>query len=384
MAVVDFPDKPDGTPFIAPLNLLECSACKLAQLQHTVDPDRMFRNFWYRSGVTASMRAALKDVVAAAQKFVSLSRGDAVLDIGTNDGTLLEFYPKEMLRVGFEPAQTLAEEASAKGLIIVPDYFTRRDITGHSQHRFKIITCCGMFYDLDDPGEFLETVKLALHAEGIFVVQMNYLGSMLRNLAVDNISHEHLTYFSIASFQRLVEAHGLSLVGVKENSVNGGSIRLFVKIGTSTPPAVEEFIHRENTMLIDAWAWGVFSKSLDEIRVAILKYLLTALSRNDKLALCGASTRGLTTLHFLGLGKDTFTCAGDRDPRKHGRYYGATGIPIVSEEDARKWTDMMLVLPYHFEKEIIEREQAFLESGGKVVFPLPKPKVVSYRQVEYL
>ena len=380
--VVYFPEKADDPPLLAPLNILECAACGLAQLSHTVSPDALFRHFWYRSGVTRSMRSALLDVYNAAMFRVQLQAGNSVLDIGCNDGSLLELFPSTLNRVGYEPAEDIAAEAACKGLDIVPDYFSLDTLRDQDRNRFKMIFAVAMFYDIDDLSRFMQAVRLAIKPQGIFVVQMNYLGSMLKNLAVDNIVHEHVTYFSAAAFQKVVEAQGFSIIAIETNDVNGGSIRLISKLETKTPPEVEAFIAEESEH-IGADAWQRFAIGLYAVRSKLVTYFDEQQRSGKTLSLCGASTRGLTALYFLGLAR-FFCMAGERDPNKWGRYYGSTGILIFPEEHVREESDVMLVLPWHFEREIREREQAFLEKGGTLVIPFPRPKIVTVEGESFL
>ena len=377
--VVEFPETPEGRGIVAPLYLTECPSCKLVQLQHTVDADLLFRDFWYKSGITGSMKHALQDVHDAVVREVNPQLGDAVLDIGSNDGTLLDMFPVMLLRVGFEPAENLATEARDKGLVIVPEYFTREHVYPDWHGRFKAVTAISMFYDLSNPGEFLETVKLVMHPEGVFIVQMNYLGTMLRDLDVGNIVHEHLAYYSIQAFHKLVVRHGMVLTGVELNDVNGGSVRFTVRLGGETPASITEAINKESLK-----PWPEFTAGLINMRGAVLMGLTKAEMQKKRIAICGASTRGLALLHFLGRGKDTFAVAGERDPGKWGRFYGATGIPIVSEAEAREKADVMLVLPWHFAQEITEREHAWIEAGGELIFPLPEPRIVRRTGTEKL
>jgi NDP-4-keto-2,6-dideoxyhexose 3-C-methyltransferase len=374
MAVVDFPISPDEHPIIAPLDLVECPNCTLVQLRHTVDPEILFRHFWYRSGVTQSMRESLRDIAQSADERVRLERDDGVLDVGTNDGTLLEFYPNYCFKAGFEPAVNVADAALKKGFTIITDFFTENKIPTEWHRRFKVVTAIAMFYDLESPGDFLESVKTVLHPEGVFIAQMNYLGFMLKLLSVDNICHEHLTYYTVRSFTNLCLKHSLHVEDVEFNPVNGGSARFYVSNGSGTSQEVEKTIAGERQN------WADFSS-----RLSISKNLLKSyLSHVPQAAICGASTRGLSILQWLGMGRERFLAAGDRDPLKHGRYYGATGIPIVSEQEARERAKFFLVLPRHFEKEIVAREDKFIQSGGELLFPIPAPKVISARGEHYL
>lgn len=247
----------------------------------------------------------------------------------------------------------------------------------------KIIFCVSMFYDLNDPGQFLEAVKLALHPEGIFIVQMNYLGTMLQNLAVDNICQEHVCYYSAASFEKLVQAHGLKITGIEQTPVNGGSIRFYLTHGEGTKPTVQEFIDRELRQM-GATPWQEFTRRLEAAKSSILRYLSSQSEQGAALGLCGASTRGLVTLHYLGLDHKTFSCASERDELKWGKYYGSTGIPIVCEEEARCHCNILMVLPWHFADEIISREREFLKSGGELIFPFPAPRVVRNMGSEWI
>jgi NDP-4-keto-2,6-dideoxyhexose 3-C-methyltransferase len=387
MAVVSFPERADAEQLNAPLELVECPRCTLVQLRHTVNPDLMFRDYWYRSGVSATMRAALKDVVESAQKFVTLEPGDAVCDVGSNDGTLLSFYHNKVHCVGFEPSNARADDRS-NALTVFEGYFERKNFCPELHRRFKIITAISMFYDLSDPGQFLEDVKWALAPGGIFIVQMNYLASMLDNLAVDNIEHEHLCYYSAKAFNLLCEVHGMTVVNIETNDVNGGSIRLYVQAGEI---AKSESFHCEEKeyLSVTPLAWKNFISRLDTIKSSIREWLFGPYWFGRRLGICGASTRGLALLHFLNIVKDvpgnpTFACASERDPAKHGRFYGSTGIPIVSEEEARERCHMMLVLPYHFAAEIIEREREWIAQGGELLIPLPRPRIISNQGERFL
>ena len=272
MPLVSFPEDPGDVPLCAPLDLVKCRHCTLVQLRHTVDPDLMFRQYWYRSSVTGTMREALGDVVESAKRFTDLEAGDAVCDIGCNDGTLLSFYPPDVERCGFEPSGGVPRvvDLLEKGIKLVPDFFITENIRKKWERRFKIITAIAMFYDLSDPGQFLEDVKWALAPGGIFVVQMNYLCTMLLNRAVDNIGHEHLAYYSAEAFFRLCAAHRMRIERLETNNVNGGSIRFYVRPGTGYSGEITEFSEASYT---SRSAWENFrtgSPSLPPRSAAIL------------------------------------------------------------------------------------------------------------------
>ncbi|MDE1971277.1 MAG: methyltransferase domain-containing protein, partial [Patescibacteria group bacterium] len=235
IAISDFPDRPDGQELSSPLDLYLCSNCTLVQLGHTVPPDLLFRTFWYRSGVTQSMKESLADIVRGAKYHLSEEAlygfqhnvRPFVLDIGANDGTLLSMYQEDnVYKVGFEPATNLTDPSLPNSMWI-QDYFNVEAIPIKFQQEFFIITAIAMFYDLDDPNRFLSHINRCIKKDGVFVIQMNYLPAMLKSNAVDNICHEHLTYYTLFSLQKLLNRHALYVYDAELNAVNGGSIRVY-------------------------------------------------------------------------------------------------------------------------------------------------------------
>jgi NDP-4-keto-2,6-dideoxyhexose 3-C-methyltransferase len=388
--IVDFLS--DGEPGrgTAPLELVQCShkGCELLQLRHTVDADTLYRTFWYRSGINEQMRKALYEVVKDSLRYTELRSGDAVCDIGSNDGTLLGFYPDEVKKIGFEPAEKLAEEScmsATRHLHVVCDYFkgstAERIIRGK---KYKVVTAVAMFYDLDEPLEFLDDVASVLHPEGIFVVQMNYLGLMARNMAFDNIGHEHLCYYALSSLLPLFEHAGLKIVDVETNDVNGGSFRVYARRKNGHQIAVEDGV---NVMLQEerehlSRQVKEFSQGVRSISLELCNFVTKLHRAGKKVYAYGASTRGSTLLQTVFGGDSSYCLEGvaERDVHKIGKTTAGTGLKIVSEEEARENADYFLLLPYHFFSSIMRREQNWMESGGKFIVPVPYPRVYSARE----
>ena len=232
-STIDFPDK-DGTAtgVLAPLDLVLCGNvdCSLAQLRHTVNPDLLYRQYWYKSGINQTMRDALADITSSAQKLVALNKGDIVVDIGANDGTLLRSYKIDgLFTVGFEPAKNLMDEARKGTSLIINDYFNGKSFAQNLPgEKAKVITSIAMFYDLEDPNSFVRNIKNILKEKGVWINQMNNLKTMLSDNAFDNISHEHLEYYSLSSLEFLLARHDLEVFDVELNSLNGGSIRAYI------------------------------------------------------------------------------------------------------------------------------------------------------------
>lgn len=213
----------------APLELVICNAdeggCGLLQLKHTADQGSLYRNYWYRSGINQTMRDALKDITEKASSLVQLRDGDFIIDTGSNDNTLLKSYDKQALnRIGFEPATNLMPYAKDPNITVINDFFSAEPFLKASNNKkAKIITSIAMFYDLEDPNAFTADAATCLDKDGVWIIQMAYLPSMLLDNIFDNICHEHLEYYSLLSLENLLSRHNLKVVDVELNDVNGGS-----------------------------------------------------------------------------------------------------------------------------------------------------------------
>lgn len=385
--VSDFPKAADTDLLRAPLRLAYCPTCTLVQLTHTVPREHLYRTYWYRSGINETMREELTTVVRRASAFVQLAPGHLVVDIGANDGTLLSNYPEGVVRVAYEPATNLYELLRPHADVLVSDFFppSRPELPVGSA---KIITSIAMFYDLDDPLAFCHEIKRILHPDGVWIIQLQDLRQMLLATAVDNICHEHLEYYSLYSLARTLDHNGLYVVHVEHTPINGGSLRVYVQHRdpkrVASPQVVEQIDAEDQMGLLRVRrayaAWQEFGDRAGRIREQ-LQTLCAGASRTPSglIALYGASTKGNTLLQWLGLTHDDIRYAIERDPRKVGRYVGATGIPIVAEATARETeTNLDWLVPiWQFRDAVVRREQAHLDRGGRLIFPLPAPEVVT-------
>lgn len=390
--IVDFPDEKVGQQ--CPLELLKCRHCALIQLRHTVDPVRLFRKFWYKSGINESMKMALEDIVKNAVNLTGIEPGETVLDIGCNDGTLLEYYPNSILTVGIDPAADLIQEAQAMGRaeVAVCGFFSQKAVANWAP--YKIITAVAMFYDLDNPAEFLLQCKHVLDKNGLLVIQMNYLKTMLDNCTVDNISHEHLTYYSLTSLKPLVESVGLEILGAETNDVNGGSVRVYIthagaqlnsKVDTDRLAQLSigamALEHMEQNMQLHREApYAEFKARVRAMKKAVVEYIEGSAKMGKKIYVYGASTRGTALLQYLNHGTEVARLiqgAAERDERKYGKMMVGTWTPIFDEETCRKQAKVFLVLPYHFLEGIKRREEQWMLDGGELLVPLPRPSIVT-------
>ncbi len=376
-----------------PIDLELCNNCTLVQMKHTAPQAILYERFyWYRSGVTQTMREALTNVVSCAIAVSQLNPGDVVLDIGSNDGTLLRNYRSDVVKVGVEPATNLAEEG-AKGVdYFISDFWSydtiekelSLDVPGF---KAKIITAIGMFYDLEDPNQFIGDVAKALAPDGIFIAQLMCLRDMFRRNDVGNLAHEHLEFYSLQSLEYLFKKHGMQIFDIEQNDVNGSSTRLYVRLIDNTLPPrpkgsvqrVEEAFECERNYG-DPEIYTRFFMSMARNKAAVVHFIQTVVNGDGRTVwVYGASTKGNTILQYYGLDHKLITGAAERSPEKYGKFTVGTMIPIVSEAEARmNKPDYFLVLPYAFEKEFIEREkdQEWRKAGGKFIIPLPEFRLV--------
>jgi SAM-dependent methyltransferase len=381
--ISNFADVPDeGRWPRVPLELMLCGDCSLVQLRHTAPAEWMYRRYWYKSGVNASMRAALADISRRAGEFAGLARGDSVVDIGCNDGTLLRSYAVEGIRrIGFEPAENLAAENEVGTDRVVHDFFSACQVV---DERFQVVTSIAMFYDLEDPNAFVSDIAQVLARDGVWVIEMHYLPLTLERNAFDAVCHEHLEYYSLASLEPLLARHGLEVIDAETNEVNGGSVRVYVAHrGASLGKAhagrerVEALRSKERALgLGKLETYAAFGERVRTIGQRLNDWLASERAAGKEIAVYGASTKGNTLLQVFGIDRSVVRSAAERNPEKWGKYTVGTWIPIVSEEEARAYADDFLVLPWHFLKEMCERERDFLGRGGQLLAPLPEPCVV--------
>lgn len=387
--IVDFLEDGEAGRGEAPLELVACVKCTLLQLRHTVDQDTLYRRFFYRSGINQQMVEALASVAAAVRKYAKVQQGDLIGDIGSNDGELLTNYGDKFKLVGFEPATALAEDSQKRlpSATIVADYFSAENALKASDgKKYRAISAVACFYDLEEPGKFLKEVVEVLDDTGVFVIQMNYLMTMIRNLAFDNVSHEHLSYYSLASLKLLLERHGLKIIHVELNSVNGGSIRVITTKNKSRKSnfSVLEQLRIEKASRIED-SYQHFGERVKNTVKQLRDFLLASKRAKKVVYAYGASTRGLVILQkvFEGLKyKNLIAGVAERDINKIGKRMAGVDLPIVDEQEAREKADYFLLLPYHFWPSISQREKSWMLMGGKFVIPVPFPKVISLSELK--
>ena len=276
------------------------------------------------------------------------------------------------------------EEARVGTTHIVNDFFSYEAFrNAFADTKAKVITSIAMFYDLERPNAFVEDIASCLAEDGVWIVQMSYLPSMLTANAFDNICHEHLEYYSLMAIQRLMDRHRLEIVDVELNDVNGGSIRLFIRLpgGGSAPEGgarVAKMLESERNLgLQSRGVYDRFAERVDAIKQSVAQFITEETGKGKSVYVYGASTKGNTLLQYFGLDSSVLEGAAERNPEKWGKKTVGTMVPIVSEEHARAENpDYFLVLPWHFLEGFREREREYLDRGGKFIVPLPEFQIV--------
>ncbi len=390
-----FPETPDGVigP-AAPLVLTECTDCHLFQLADTVSPELLYREYWYRSGTNEMMRANLKSVIQRILQTVHVRAEDLVLDIGANDGTLLSYYQEfgaQARRIAVEPALNVqkALKENAAPSVIYKGFFPAIPLlqTGSC----KVITSLAMFYDVEDPDEFVAAVHRILAPNGIWVLEVGYFPWMLRRGVFDMICHEHLEYYTLEYLRGLFARHNLKIIRAELNDTNGQSLRLVVAheslpVRSLCGVGVAQLLELEAMLLTPARV-DRFRQKVESLKRRIVDLVYQGLDLEWTIDLYGASTKGNTLLQYCGLGYPEIRQALDRSPEKWGRYTVGSGIPIVSEahagngpvvpgsDEKGRPADLWLCPIWQFKPAILERERLYLENGGRILFPMPEPEI---------
>ena len=370
-----------------PLELIRCCEqdCGLVQLRHSTPPDILYERYFYRSGINQTMTDNLKEIVDQAISKINLENNDIVLDIGCNDGTLLKNYQnKELRAVGIDPAKNMFEFSKNSGAEIIVDYFNSKVfIDKFHDEKAKIITSISMFYDLENPNEFVSDISKILHKEGVWIIELKYLPTMIFQNAFDNIVHEHIEYYHFSVIEYLLKKFNLKPVDVSLNDSNGGSIRIFIKhieqnIDEKSQNNLNELKKSEEKLNLNTEKpYKEFLSRCEKLKEETISFIKKEVSAGKIIHAYGASTKGHTILQYYELNNKLINAIADRNPDKWSRKMIGTDLRIISEEESRKLKpDYFFILPWHFLDEFKKREKDFLDSGGKFIVPLPELQII--------
>jgi NDP-4-keto-2,6-dideoxyhexose 3-C-methyltransferase len=388
-----FPRSSDLPVTTGPLELVRCddehdpNACGLLQLHHSYDCDEMYGlNYGYRSGLNQSMMAHLHSIVMRIQELVKLNPGDHVLDIGSNDGSFLSFYDDlpGLQLIGIDPTGSKFKSYYQPHIQLIPEFFSAAEIKKHfGSQKMRVITSISMFYDLEQPLQFVNEINEVLADDGVWLLEQSYMPTMLDVTAYDTICHEHLEYYSMKQIKWMADKVGLKIISATLNETNGGSFCLALAKKSSeyheAEAEIQSLLQKEREMgLNTASPYQAFTQRVQSHKEGLLKFFAQAHKDGKKVLGYGASTKGNVILQYCGITKNDLPFIAEVNTDKFGCFTPGTHIPIISEQQAREMKpDYFFVLPWHFRKGIIDREQDFLKNGGTLVFPLPEIELVT-------
>lgn len=363
-----------------PLDVFFCGTCALVQLLDVVDPEVLFGHYLYVTGTSETIAAHNKGYARAVVERLGLGSGDLVAEIASNDGSLLSCFRESGVRVlGIEPARNIAEMARERGIDTVSRFFDRAagaEIAGE-RGKARAIVANNVLAHVDDPVGFLAGCRDLLTDDGLVYVEVPWALEMKARGEYDTVYHEHLSYFSLTALSRIATEAGLSVVGVDEVPVHGGSIR--VRFGTShaAEPGVERLLAREREAALTSYeGWRAFGAAASRNREALVGLLESLQADGSTIAAYGAPAKGNTLLNFCGIGTGLVPWTVDRNPLKVGLYTPGMHLPVLPVDAiAGRRPDYLLILAWNFAEEIMRQQSAFESSGGRFIVPIPEPRV---------
>ncbi|GAC1309803.1 MAG: class I SAM-dependent methyltransferase [Mucilaginibacter sp.] len=379
-----FPKSRDEKITKGPLDLVWCPDSGLLQMKQSYSLDEMYGdNYGYRSGLNSSMVFHLNNKIKTLERIVTLNDDDLVVDIGSNDATSLKAYSGNHKKVGIDPTGKKFLEYYTEGIELIPDFFSAEIYKQHFGDRTaKIITSIAMFYDLENPVNFVNDIREILNDDGIWHFEQSYMPSMLRTNSYDTICHEHLEFYSFKVINTLLHSCGMRVIDIQMNSINGGSFAVTACKETagfkSNTPIINWMLQQEDDMGLDTpKPYREFEEKVFRHRKNLLTLIDALVNDGKKVFGYGASTKGNVLLQFCGLTTSHIPYIAEVNEQKFGCYTPGTNIPIISEKEARAMKpDYFFVLPWHFKNSILEREKEFQMQGGKFIFPLPEIEIV--------
>jgi len=366
------------------LDLVMCKKCKLVQLDRSFSPNYLYSDdYGYRTGINKTMTKHVGAVVKEAIKLVKPLQYDFVLDIASNDATLLNFYNKKLNTVGVDPLIEKHKKFYNKINYKLSNFFSYNLLKKNKLNKkYKVITALSMFYDLKNPHSFVNDIVKILHKDGVFILEHADLLSIIKNCLFDTICHEHLEYYSSKIIINLMKKNKLRVFNIKPNKTNGGSMRYFICHDNSkfknNQKNITSILNQEKKYKLNlVKTYYKFFKRINLMKKKLNTLLKTIRNKNLSIHGYGGSTKGNVLLQYFGLTNKLIHYIADRNPQKFNSYTPGTKIKIISENSSRKMKpNYYLVLPWHFKNEILKRENKIRKKGTKFIFPLPELKIL--------
>ncbi len=367
----------------ANLDLIFCNKCSLVQLGDSYNLKYLYGpDYGYRTGINKTMTDHMHNIQKSASKKVNLKKNDFVLDIASNDGTLLNFYDKGVVTVGIDPLVNKYIKNYKNVNHKISDFFSyRKSKKAIKNNKFKVITALSVFYDAENPNQFLEDVSKLLSDDGVFILEHADLLSIIKLKMFDTICHEHLYYYSTKLIIEMCFKNNMRVFDLKKNNINGGSTQYFIckknSKFKSNIKKIKNVLSQEKSFGLEKKnTYKKFFEEINNIKIKLLNLINSINSKKMVIHGYGASTKGNVLLLYFGINKNQIPFIADRNPMKFNHYTPGTKIKIISEKKSRNaFPDYYLVLPWHFKKEILKREVKIRKKGCKFIFPLPKLRI---------
>ena len=366
-----------------PITLVICKNCELVQLGHNFDLKYLYGpDYGYRTGINKTMLNHVSKVVQILLKKTKIKKNDQVLDIASNDGSLLNFYKKNIKTFGIDPILNKYKDEYQSINYKIADFFSASKIKKITKKKFKIITALSVFYDAADPNKFIKDVKTLLSEDGVFLLEFADLASIIQNKMFDTICHEHLEYYSTKVIINLCKQNNLKVFEIKKNDINGASKQYYIchknskyKINKKIIDGI--FKEEKKLKLSEEKTFKNFINSINKSKNKLYKFLKQKTKLGKKVHGYGASTKGNVLLQYYNINNKMVEFIAERNSKKYNLYTPGTKIKIISEALSRFYRpDYYLVLPWHFKKEILLREKEIRRKGTKFIFPLPSLKII--------
>jgi len=370
------------TEFVAPLEVLLCQSCALAQISCTIPPEQLFRNYAYFSSFSETMLRHARELCLRLNAERHLKKDSFVLEIASGDGYLLKNYNElQIPALGVEPARNVAEVARKRGVETISEFFNSELAKKIVAEKGKadIVHAHNVMAHVPDINSMLQGLGTVLKDNGIAVIEVPYAVKMIDRLEFDTIYHEHVFYFSVTALNNLFRQNSLALTDIEQVEIHGGSLRLFVaKSGKPSANVLAMLQEEKDRGFNGAAAYNTFAKQVNNLRLELISLIKKLKGDNKKLAVYGASAKGSTLLNFCQLGCEFFDFAVDRSTAKQGYYMPGVKLPIYDPEELIKQKpDYVLLLTWNFAQEILKQQEGYMRSGGQFIVPVPHPQILN-------
>lgn len=393
-AFLDLGDMPLANSYVEPINsdreekfyklaVAHCPECQLVQITHRVNPKDMFSNYLYFSSFSNAFLSHAEAMAENLTGIFNLSSNNLVMEIGSNDGYLLQFFKKKGIQVlGMEPAKNIAKVANDNGIPTVEIFFGSDSVTRILEHggQADIIIGNNVLAHVPVINDFLISVNRCLKPTGSAVFEFPYLKDLLDNTEFDTIYHEHVFYYSLSAIKILAERAGLELYDVSRQNIHGGSLRIFLQKEKqyNVSSTVKEMIEQERKCgMTSSTLYDDFGERVRKLKIELVRLMKGLKKEGKTIAAYGAAAKGNTLLNYVGIDRNVIDFVVDRSTYKQGLLLPGTRIPILHQDELlKRMPDYTVILAWNFADEVIKQQSGYLEKGGRFIIPIPTVQVI--------